>query len=323
MNDLISIIIVNWNGKKWLERCFDSLSKQTYKNFEVVFVDNNSTDSSVEFTKENYSWVRVVQNDTNAGFAGGNNLGIQNARGAYILLLNSDTWCENDFLEKIVASFHENGCDVLGVTETEYENHHYKHYIMSLDPFGYFVTIKNDIDNVEPFYISGACVFFPKTLYQETGGLDADFFMYCEEIDWFWRLHLFKKKVYQDQNIFIHHAGGGSIGSGIKYQTFFWRNQNILQMLLKNYAWYSLVLVLPIYFLQNIFEILAFLIFLKPKIAWSYVDGWRFNIKHFPSTLKKRKWIQNNRLVGDLEIMKKMYFGSGKLRHLFQYFKFK
>lgn len=319
MKDLISVIIVNWNGKRWIEKCFDSLRGQTYKKFEVIFVDNASTDDSVAFVEQNYPEVIIIKSDENLGFAGGNNLGINKAQGEYILLLNSDTWCDGDFMERVVFSFHENRCDVFGVTETEYENPSYKHYVMSLDPFGYFVTIKDNIDKGIPFYISGACVFFPNTLYQETGGMDADFFMYCEEIDWFWRLHLFKKKVYQDQNIFIHHAGGGSIGSGIRYRTFLWRNQNILQMLLKNYAWYSLTWVLPIYFLQNVVEILAFLIFLKPKIAWSYVEGWWFNIKHFQNIMRKRKLIQDNRMIGDWEIMKKMYFGFGKLHHLIQF----
>ena len=103
MNDLISIIIVNYNGKKWLQKCLDSLLCQTYNNFEIIFVDNGSSDDSVEFVNNNYKdeRIKIIKSDKNLGFAGGNNLGIDNSKGEYILLLNNDTWVEFDFLEKL------------------------------------------------------------------------------------------------------------------------------------------------------------------------------------------------------------------------------
>lgn len=311
---LISIIIVNWNGKKWLKKCLDSLYAQTYRNFEIIFVDNASADDSVAFVEKNYPKVIIVKSDKNLGFAGGNNVGIQQAKGEYILFLNSDTWAENDFLEKIVTAYEQGHYDVVAPLEARYNGEIQDPYIMTVDFFGHGFGIHNT--NRQSFYLSGACLFFSKRLYEETCGLDDNFFMYSEEVDWFWRLHLLDKKIYQSKDIFVYHAGAGSLGKGIQYETFLWRNQNVLQMLLKNYAWYNLVWVLPVYFFQNVFEILAFLIFFKPKIAWSYIEGWWFNIRHFQEILKKRKWIQKNRKIGDYEIMKKMYCGFGKVYHL-------
>lgn len=314
---LVSVIIVNWNGEKWLKKCLDSLLAQTYRNIEVIFVDNASIDDSLVYVKEHYQEVLCIENGKNLGFATANNQGIERATGKYILLLNTDAWVENNFLERVIDEYSRRSCDVIAPLEARYDGVLQEEYAMTIDPFGHGFGVHNS--KREPFYLSGACLFFSKALYEETGGLDGDFFMYFEETDWFWRLHLLKKDIFQMNDFCVYHAGAGSTGSGIKYKSFLWRNQNTLQMLLKNYAWYNLLWVLPIYFIQNIFEILAFLIFLKPRIAWSYIEGWWFNLRNLKRTLKKRRRIQQNRIVGDWEIMKKMYFGFGKAYHLLRF----
>lgn len=317
--NLVSIIIVNWNGQKWLNKCFNSLYSQTYKNYEIILVDNASTDDSIAFIKENYPDVIIICSQKNLGFACGNNLGIEKAKGEYILLLNNDTWVDNDFLDKMLNSFLNSDYDIMGPIEANYYTKVYTKYSIHLDYFGHFVYLYGENRRRENFYLSGVSLLFKKDIYLKSGGLDNDFFMYAEDWDWFWRLHLLKMKIYQNDNIFIYHAGAGSTGGGIKYHSFLWRNQNIPQMLLKNYAWYNLFWVLPIYFIQNLFEIFFFLLILRPKIALSYIEGWWFNFKNLRKTIEKRKLIQKNRKVGDLVIMKKMYFGFGKVNHLINY----
>jgi len=318
MKKLVSIIIVNWNGERWLQKCLDTLHTQTYKNFEVVFVDNNSKDDSIEFVTNNFPKVNIVKSKENLGFAGGNNLGIKAAKGEYILLLNNDTWVENNFLEKLLKAYSFGRYDVIAPIEARYDGSHLGSHIMILDTFGHGFGIHNTTR--ESFYSSGVCMLFSKQTYVDTGGLDSNFFMYCEEADWFWRLNLMDKKFCRINDLFVYHFGAGSTGNGIKYLSSLWRNQNTLQMLLKNYKWFNLLWVLPIYFIQNIFEIIFFLIILKPKIAYSYIAGWVFNIKNIKKIIEKRKWVQKNRKVSDLEIMKKMYIGFGKFRHLISYY---
>lgn len=312
---LVSIIIVNWNGKKWLKKCLDSLLAQTYDNFEILVVDNASSDESLVFLEQNYPTIKTIQSKTNLGFAGGNNLGIKNASGAFLLLLNNDTWVERNFLGRLMSELDEYKYDVLSPREKKYNNEKIMQgeYSSTTDVLGHPVYV---INNMPSLYLTGVCLLFRAELYIETGGLDDDYFMYCEEIDWFWRLNLLNKKFAYSKDIYIHHAGAGGMGKGMKYQTFLWRNQNTLQMLLKNYAWYSLVWILPIYFFQNIIETVAFLAFLKPKIASSYIEGWWFNIKNIKKIMIKRRWVQRSRLAGDRDIIRVMYFGSGKLRHL-------
>ncbi|MFA6995150.1 MAG: glycosyltransferase [Patescibacteria group bacterium] len=314
----ISIILVNYNGKKWLNKCLDSLYNQTYKDFEIIFVDNNSEDDSIKFVEENYPAIRIIKSDKNLGFAGGNNLGINNSKGDYILLLNSDTWLDGNFLEKIKDEFEINDLNVLSPVEVDYNGQYLNNSIFrTIDIFGHTYFNNN---NKKSFYLQGICLFFKKSFYLSTCGLDNNFFMYSEETDWFWRLNLLNKKFGVVKNIYVNHSGAGSSGQGIKYLVFLWRNQNTLQMLFKNYKFYNLLWILPIYFIQNIIEILFFLLIFKPKISLSYIQGWWFNIKNIKKIFKKRKWVQENRLKSDLQIMRKMYIGSGKLVHLIGYF---
>lgn len=318
VNPLVSVIIVNWNGKKWLKKCLDSLLAQTYKNYEIIFVDNASSDDSVQYVKTKYPTVTIVETGSNLGFAGGNNRGIDVAKGELILLLNNDTWIKNNFLEEIYKNYIQSRSDIVGPLESKYtEEIHNKKMAPKIDLLGHPIYLPIYIK--PPFYLSGVCVLFSKKLYIETDGLDNNFFMYFEEIDWFWRLHLYKKTIKIIPDLYVYHAGAGSTGAGIKFNSFLWRNQNTLQMLLKNYAWYNLLWVLPLYILQNIFEMIAFVLVGKPMIAYTYVLGWTFNIKNLRRTLKKRNDVQTTRLVGDLEILKLMYKGPGKLYHLYKY----
>lgn len=259
MKPLISVIIVNWNGQKWLQSCIESLSKQSYKKLEIIVVDNSSSDGSVELLKRQHPYVKVIENKNNLGFARGNNVGAAHTNGEHIMLLNSDTWIDSDFIEKLYSFYIDGKYDVVGPYENDYANTTHPKNISTIDLLGHTVVFPATKNNKRKlFYKSGVCLLFSKKLYEETGGLDDDFFMYVEEVDWFWRLHLLTKKIGIAEDLFVHHAGAGSTGTGLKYNTFLWRNQNTLQMLLKNYSLVSLILILPFYFLQNLAEMVVF-----------------------------------------------------------------
>jgi GT2 family glycosyltransferase len=320
-NDLISVIIVNWNGRKWLKNCLDSLHRQTHRNLEIILADNASTDGSVPFARELYPDVIPVSTSKNRGYAAGANTAIPRASGGLIMLLNNDTWMHENFVEKLLAFYKSSGCDVVAPVERDYSGFKRSFQMTQIDCLGHPVPLfhhrRKGSDN---FYLSGACLLFSKELYLNTRGLDNGFFMYFEEADWFWRLNLLKKKFAYAKDIYLYHFGAASTGKGIKYSSFLWRNQNTLQMLLKNYAPQQLAWILPLYFLQNCVEILAFMLALKPKIAISYVQGWQFNLTNWNGIMKRRAWIQARRKVRDGQIMKnKMYLGPGKIRHLVGY----
>ena len=98
---MISIIILNWNGKHHLEECLSSVLKQTYKDYEVIVVDNGSTDGSQEYISSRFPSVSLICNDQNYGFCKGNNIGIKASKGEYIVLLNNDTVVEQDWLQQL------------------------------------------------------------------------------------------------------------------------------------------------------------------------------------------------------------------------------
>lgn len=319
----ISIIIVNYNGRKWLKKCLDSLLSQSHKNIQIIVVDNCSSDGSTEYLKKEYGTVKIIESSKNVGFAGGNNLGISEASGEYILMLNNDAWLESDFIDKSISYIRSSEYDVVGFLEADYDDPRNKRprYISKIDPFGYTKSIETDSKD-DTFNLCGFCLLFKRSLYFETGGLDDNFFMYIEEIDWCWRMRLMGKNLIIFNELAVPHAGSGTVGKGIRYNTFLWRNQNIPQMLIKNYSVANLIWVLPIYIIQNFFEAIFFLAIIRPDIAWSYLAGWGFVIKNIGTILRKRREVQRKRICSDWEIMRKYYFwGSAKFSHLLYRFK--
>lgn len=324
MQESISIVILNYNGQRWLQKCLDSLYSQTLQPQEIILVDNASTDGSQEYLRQNYPKVKLICSQKNVGFAGGNNLGIKNALGKYVMILNNDTWVESDFLEKLWRFYGAGGYDVVSVLESKYDQLEIKlkNFSTKIDPVGYPILLENPKQEYQ-FNLCGLCLLFNKDFYWQTQGLDDNFFIYLEEIDWFWRLKLLNKKIGLCKDLYLYHYGSGDVGQGgLRYNVFLWRNQNHLQMILKNCATTSLIIVLPIYFIQNLVEIVFFVLILKPKIAWTYIAGWIFNVRHLKATLKKRAWVQSNRLISETDfIQKNVCWIPGKLVHLIQVLK--
>ena len=100
----VAVIVVNWNGLRHLEACLSSLVDQTYPHFEVVMVDNGSSDGSVDFVRARFPPVRIIRNEENLGFAAGNNVGIRQTESAFVATLNNDAWVEPNWLEELAAA---------------------------------------------------------------------------------------------------------------------------------------------------------------------------------------------------------------------------
>lgn len=317
----VSVFTVNWNGKKWLKKYLDSVEKQTYVNIENIVVDNNSTDDSVDFIKKYYPKVKLVENKKNYGLAKATQIGVRNSTGEFVLFINNDTWFDKNLIKKMIEFYNNNDYTVISAEEKRYFDNKKFKCNTTIDPTGspaYYIPTYSKQNKI--FYLT-VCFLCKKEDFIATKGTDEDFFMYYEDVDWFWRLTLLGKKFKVVKDCEIHHAGAGSTGSGIKYDFFLWRNQNALQSLLKNYSLVSLIFFLPLYVFQNVMEMIFFILILKPKIAYSYIEGWKFNAIYLKRTLKKRRWIQENRVVSDIEVFKKMYLGPAKLIALANYFK--
>jgi GT2 family glycosyltransferase len=314
---LVSAIVLNWNGLKWLEKCLLSLVNQSHQQLEVIAVDNASTDDSVKFIKSRFPQIKLIVNSVDSGFASGNNLGVARAKGKYILLLNNDAWVKSNLVQACLDYIKKTGLDCIAPREALYSGELKPIYYPLMDPIGHPVFIET-ASSQSPFFLPGTCLFIKKDVYLKTRGLDNDFFMYSEDLDWFWRLKLMNYKFDFIPGVYVYHAGAASTGSGLKSNLFLWRNENTLNMLIKNYSPVFLLITIPLYLLINLIEIFVFL-FIKPKISLAYIKSLLNVVKDLPKTLVKRKWVQSKRVVNDLAILRSMYLGFGKLWHLYNY----
>jgi GT2 family glycosyltransferase len=318
MNEFISIIIVNYNGKKWLKKLFDSLLSQAYKNFEIIFVDNNSSDDSVEFIKNNYKddRIRIVLSDKNLGFSGGNNLGFKHVKGEYILLLNNDTWAPADYLEKFIKGFQEipnagsiqskiilmsntDKLDVCGSywTDSSFLYHYGYGQDQSLEKY----------NRVMPFFSNkGASMMLRKDVVDKIDFFDEDFWSYYEETDLCNRIWLAGYECWYYPKAVVYHAMGGTSltfpNSEIQFHNF----KNKLLSFLKNFEIWTLAGVFPVYFVLNMALSFFWLLQGEGKKFWAFYRAIWWNILHFRQTLRKRMIIQSFRKKKDGEFFKKV-----------------
>lgn len=314
MNKLISIIIVNYNGKKWLKKCLDSLFYQTYKNFEIIFVDNASSDESVEFVKQYYPEVKIIINKENLGFAGGNNVGYENSKGEYILLLNNDTVVTKDFL-KILVGYLDGNKDV-GIVQPKIYLTRGEKLLDSTGSFltqtgflqhsGLFETDHGQYDEIrEIFSAKGACMLIKKELIEKIGFLDENYFAYFEETDLCWRTWLAGYKTVFLPKAVIYHDMGLTVrklpSSFIDYHSF----KNRICTLIKNLEAKNLLIIMPIHLFCCAGISFLFFIKLKFRNSWAIWRAIGWNIRHLEEIYQKRANVQKHiRLVTDKEIFK-------------------
>lgn len=313
---LISIIIVNWNGKKWLQRCFSSLKRQTYKRFEVVFVDNGSSDESVAFARKLFPKVKIVQNKSNHGFAKANNSGYTYAKGEYILLLNNDTIMAPTALEKFIEGFRTipNAGSIQSKLIMMYEK-------KKLDICGSYWTDssllyhfgmsqpehKKIYNSPKAFFTNkGASMMIKREVIHKLGLFDDDFWSYYEETDLCSRMWLAGYECWYYPKAIVWHAVGGTAttfpNSFIQFHNF----KNKLLSFLKNFEVGTLLKVLPIFLLVNI--VLSFFWLFSGKIAhfFSLYKAIFWNVQNLPRTLHKRRKIQKVRKTSDAVIFSKV-----------------
>jgi GT2 family glycosyltransferase len=194
----VSVIVVNWNGKRLLEGCLASLRCQAFRDFEVILVDNGSADGSVAWVAAHFPEVRIVALDKNHGFCGGNNAGIRVALGEYVVLLNNDTEVESDWLGELVRHI---GADrSIGACDSKILYFDQRDTIWSA---GGTYTIagsgewrahgQQDTEVTVPaeVFTAVACsAIYPRRVLDEIGALDEDFFAGYEDVDWSFRARL-------------------------------------------------------------------------------------------------------------------------------------
>lgn len=186
----VFVIILNYNGKDFIRKCLASVFKADYPNLEVVVVDNNSTDGSLELARINFSKAHFIKNEANIGVAAGNNVGIRFAlerTADYILLLNQDTEVEKDFLSKLVEVAEKN--EKIGIVSPVIFNGYNKKIWFSGGKIKWwqmgveYSTKAVQLDFYETNFASSCAMLIKKEVFKDAGLLDEDYFLYYEDAD--------------------------------------------------------------------------------------------------------------------------------------------
>lgn len=312
---LVSIIILNWNGKKWLQQLLPSLKKITYKPLEVIVVNNGSTDDSAEYIKKSHSYIKILELKKNVGYAGGNNRGVKSATGKYILLMNNDTLVTNDFVAPLVKAMEKD--NTIGMLQPQIRSlidrdalDSVGSYLTStgfLYHYGYLKSYKGEkYQKQMPVYsIKGACFIMRKNDYMRLGGFDEDFICYVEETDFCHRVWLSGKKVFYFPDSYMYHYGGGDMRVMTKDDLTMLRSfRNRIWSYCKNLSILELIKILPVHILFCEVFILFALLTGKVRHSFGAQMGILACIPLLPKIIKKRKIIQQQiRKVEDKDIL--------------------
>ena len=256
---LVSVIVVNYNGLRFLQKCLDSLLAQSYKKAEIILVDNCSTDGSASFVKANYPSVRLIENEANLGFALANNIGIRASIGEMIATLNNDTEVTPQWLGSLVdAARHD---DDVGMCAS-------KMLFMKspgiIDSTGICISrsgacwdrgmFEPDLGQYSSGEVFGPCAgaaLYRKKMLDETGLFDEDFFAYMEDVDLAFRGRLAGWKCVYVPEAVVYHFHGGTAGYGSEF-TIYYGNRNIIWNAMKNYPLPMLLASLPFIIARNL-----------------------------------------------------------------------
>lgn len=300
----VSVVIPNFNGIAFLDSVLASLEGQTLNNFEVILVDNGSTDGSCSFVTANYPWVHLIELSENFGFCGAVNAGIRAAKAPYVLLLNNDTEVKEDFVEEMLAAIrrHKNAFSC-GARMVQYHDRD------KLDDVGnYYCALGwsfargrgKDIHAYETedriFSACAGAAIYRKKILEKIGYFDEEHFAYLEDTDIGYRARIYGYENWYAAKAIVYHVGSGTSGS--RYNQFKTRysSRNNIYLIYKNMPLLQIILNLP--FLVAGF-LVKFLFFAVKGMGKEYAAGIKngfsismknkkvpFRMKHLPNYCK-------------------------------------
>jgi GT2 family glycosyltransferase len=258
MKPLVSIISVNYNGLEVTREMIDSIRSNTYSNVEIIVVDNASEKSPKEFLNHFYPEVKVIESKENLGFAGGNNLGIQESKGAYLFFLNNDAELTNGAIESILDLFNQN--PKIGVVSPKICFHKEVSEIAS-DPQSSDILQYVGTTSVHPItarnqtigslekdqnqytkaqktaYAHGAAMVVKREIIEKVGLMPEEFFLYYEELDWCEQIERAGYEIYVQPNAKIYHKESWSVDKISTLKTFYMNRNRILFMRRNRQSW--------------------------------------------------------------------------------------
>lgn len=310
---LASLIIVCWNSSKHLPRCLESISLQTFQNFETIIVDNGSDDGGTWGLEEKYPKLnlRVERLPSNLGFAAANNLGARLSHGEWLALLNADAFPEPDWLEKLLQAtegypdfscfssqqLQSNNPNILDGTGDSY---HVSGMARKRN-FGYPVK-QHGLELQEVFSPCAAAALYLREVFLGVGGFDEDFFSYYEDVDLGFRLRLYGFRTLYVPDAIVHHVGSVTFGALSDF-VFYHTHRNLVWAFFKNMPARLLWRYLPAHIITNLIYLLYYTFRGRGRVLWKAKSD---ALRGLPLFFKKRKEIQKNRKITDRNLLQIM-----------------
>ena len=329
----LSVVILNWNGRRHLERYLPSVVAHTEGDAEVVVADNGSTDDSLQWLRLNYPDVRVIRLDRNYGFAGGYNRALREVASEYVLLLNSDVEVTAGWWQPLVEVL-DTESDVAAVAPkllADMERTKFEYAGAAggfIDYLGYPFCRGRILSNVEEdrgqydnrrdiFWASGAAMCCRREVFESLGGFDEDFFAHMEEIDLQWRMQLAGWRIVVEPKSVVYHLGGGTLPASSR--KIFLNHRNNLAMLFKCASPMQRAVVAVVRPFTDMLEALVNLVTLHPQRAWAIVRAWGEFIAWHGVLSRKRKAVVRTKKVDNIyrnSIVLRYIFGGRKFNNM-------
>ena len=299
----ILIVIVNWNGKRFLSKCLDGLKRQTYKDFSITLVDNASNDGSVSFVTKNYPEVKILALSENLGFSVANNIVLKKAKSKYVVLLNNDAVAHPMWLKNLVNALETHPKAAFAASKMLfYDNPNV------IDRAGDAYTragtgllrgrgVSADKCNRQE-WIFGACAgaaIYRTEMLSDIGLFDEDFFLLYEDVDLSFRAQLKGYKCLYVPEAVVYHKASSSIVYDSPISVYY-SHRNLEWVYIKNMPG---PLIVKTIFPHVIYDIAAFFYFLICGRGKDFIRAKKDAVKGLKKTLEKRQQIQANRRVDD------------------------
>ena len=305
----VSVVIVNWNGEQFLERCLTALLAQTVTPYEIILVDNASTDGSLEIVGR-FPSVRLMALNENTGFARGNNLAIEAAskESEWIALINPDAFAAPRWLETLLAAAESKpGFDVFGsklvnaADSTLLDGTGDACHISGLvwrTAHGVPVSHLGESE-CEIFSPCAAAALYRRSALLEVGGFDEDFFCYVEDVDLGFRLRLAGYRCLYVPKSVVHHVGSGTTGGKNSDFSVYHGHRNLVWTFVKDMPGLLFWLLLPLHVVLNLASIIWFAFRGQGGVVWR---AKRDALLGLPKMWRKRQQVQKSRIASISDI---------------------
>jgi len=294
----VSIVIVNWNGRQFLDACLDAVAAQQGVNAETILVDNGSTDGSAAYVSERYPWVRVVALTENRGFAGGNNAGVREARGRFVALLNNDTVADPGWLKTLLSAADDSVLTTSRVV--------YMHDRRVIDSAGdgmlrwggafkrhHGDTVDAAMESRDVFGVCGAACLVAKRVFEELGGFDEHLFISHEDVDLSYRARLRGYRCRYVADAVVAHHGSSTLGRVSAFAVYHGQ-RNLEWVYLKNTPISLLLRTLPGHL---VYVAAAAAHFARAGLLGTFVRAKLAALAGIPRVLRQRAAVQRARRV--------------------------